>query len=264
MFFQVPSDPAPIQPETLFNIGTWPVTNAMLMGVLVSMIVLFLSLIIRFRTTLLPSRFQAVIEIAVESFFSLTAQILGSKQAGHTLLPLIGTIFVFFGLSNVIGLIPGLTSLTLDGVPLLRTPTNDFNMTFSVAFAIIVLTHIMSIKTFGPIGHIGKYIKLKEVVLGFRKGIGAGVLAIVDFFLGLLDIIGEIAKMFSLSLRLFGNMYAGEIMAGVLLGAFAAVIPSVWLGFNLFVAILQAMVFGALTAAYWALAVHNPDPDTVD
>ena len=259
MWFQVKSAPAPIQPDILFEIAGLPMTNAMLMGVVGTLLILILSLIIRFRTKLLPSKFQTVIELSVEAFYKLTAQILGNDRAGRQLLPLIGTIFVFFGFSNLIGLIPGVTSITYNGLPLFRTPTNDFNMTFSVAAAIIIITQFMTIKTIGPFGYIGKFIKVKEVYKGFRKGIGAGMISIVDFLLGLLDIVGEIAKAFSLSLRLFGNMYAGEIMAGVLLGAFALIVPSVWLGFNMFVAVLQAMVFGALTAAYWALAVQKPE-----
>lgn len=257
-FFQVTSEPSAIQPDTLFYIGNLPMTNAMLMGVLVTLIILVGSLIIKYRAKLLPSKLQSGIEIMIEGFFGLTKQILGSEEIGRKMLPLIGTIFVFFGFSNLIGLIPGLTSITLGDVPLFRTPTNDFNMTFSVALGIIVLTQIASIRTLGVFGHLGLYLKFKGIYQGFRKGIGAGAMSLVEFALGLLDIIGEIAKVFSLSLRLFGNMYAGEIMAGVLLGAFAAIIPSVWLGFNMFVAVLQAMVFGALTAAYYSLAIKVP------
>ena len=164
---------------------------------------------------------------------------------------------MFFGVSNLIGLIPGVTAFTYNGAPLLRTPTNDFNMTFSIALAMIILTQVVSIKEFGLFGHLGKFIKVKEVIVGFRHGFKSGIMSIVDFVLGLLDIISEIAKVFSLSLRLFGNMYAGEVLMVVLLGAFAVAVPSIWLAMNLLVGVLQAMVFGALTAAYYGLAVQK-------
>ncbi|PIR74381.1 MAG: hypothetical protein COU35_02945 [Candidatus Magasanikbacteria bacterium CG10_big_fil_rev_8_21_14_0_10_47_10] len=259
MFFQVASEQASIQPETIFLVRSWPVTNAMLMGLLVTAIIFIVSIIITYRSKILPSKFQTVIEIMVEGFFHLVTQITGSDGTGRKLLPLIGAIFVFFGMSNLIGLVPGLTSLTFDGVSFLRTPTNDFNMTFSIALSMVLLTQIASIRHFGVFGHLGKYFKLKELIAGFRQGIGAGAIAFIEFLIGLLDIVSEVAKVISLSLRLFGNMYAGEVLAAILLGAFALAIPSVWLVMNLLVAVIQALVFGALTAAYFQLAVADSE-----
>jgi len=157
-------------------------------------------------------------------------------------------------------LIPGLSAITYNGVSIFRTPTNDFNMTFSIALAMVILANIMSIRDFGLFGHIGKFVKIKEVVEGFRKSIGAGLLAIIDFFIGLLDIVSEFAKVISLSLRLFGNMYAGEVLAAIFLGALAILIPAPWTAMNLLVGILQAMVFGSLTAAYITLAIATQEP----
>ena len=174
------------------------------------------------------------------------------------LLPLIGTLFLFIGLSNIIGLIPGLTAIVYNGVPVFRTPTNDFNMTFSIATAMIILTQFASMKRFGFFGHLSKYFKFGHVIRSFKKGFGAGAISIIDFLIGLLDIISEFAKVISLSLRLFGNMYAGEVLAAVLLGVFAIVVPAPWTAMNLLVGFLQAMVFGALTASYYVLAVE-PD-----
>lgn len=257
-FLKVPfNEASPIRPET---VGTWfgvEITNAMILGVVVALLLIALSIYSSTRLRLKPSRFQLLLERLVLSFHSLTKNILGSEKSAYAMLPLIGTLFIFFGISNILALIPGMSSITWNGTPMFRTPTNDFNMTFSIALAMIVLTHIASLRAFGILGHLGKFFKFKEVYLGFKKGIGAGMLAIVDFIIGLLDIISELARVFSLSLRLFGNMFAGEVLAAVLLGAFAIVVPTVWLGMNLFVGILQAMVFGALTAAYYGLAVQK-------
>lgn len=259
MWFQHKSEVAPIQPDILGNVFNIPVTNAMLMGVFVTVLILIVSLVIRFRAKLFPSRFQTAVEIMVEGFLGLTEQILGSRELGKKMLPLIGTIFVFFGVSNLIGLIPGLTAITYGEVSLFRTPTNDFNMTFSVALAMVVLMQFASMKEFGFFGHLGKFFKIKDVVLGFRKSIGDGMIAIIDFLIGLLDIISEFAKVISLSLRLFGNMYAGEVLAAILLGAFALVVPSTYLVMNILVGVIQALVFGALTAAYYQLAVARSE-----
>lgn len=258
MWFSFPSDPAPVQPDILFNLFGLDFTNAMLFGVIVTIGITIFSLIVTNRAKLLPNKLQIMIEAFVESSLNLLEQILGGKKAARHLLPLIGAIFVFFGVSNLIGLIPGLTSFTYNGVPLLRTPTNDFNMTFAVALAMVLLTQYMSLVTFGPIGHLEKYFKFRELFMSYKKGIKGVMFALIDFMIALLDIVSEVAKVFSLSLRLFGNMYAGEILMSVLLGAFAVAIPSVWLAMNLLVGLLQAMVFGALTAAYYALAIEKP------
>ncbi len=257
MFFQVPGEQLTIQPEKVFNIGNLIITNAMLLGVVVTILYLFISLYISAKNSLKPSKFQTLIEIAVESFIGLLEQITNNRKTAEKLLPLIGTLFLFIGISNIIALLPGLTSLTYDGVALFRTPTNDFNMTFSIALAMVILTNIASIKAFGIIGHLGKFFKFKDVYLGFKEGVGAGFLAIIDFLIGLLDIISEVAKVVSLSLRLFGNMFAGEVLAAILLGAFAFVIPAPWVAMNILVGLLQAMVFGALTAAYYGLAIEG-------
>jgi len=226
------------------------------MGVFVTALVTVFALVIRFRSKLIPGKFQNFIELLFEAFIGLLEQISGSREKAEKLLPLIGTIFIFFGISNTVGLIPGLTSITYNGISLFRTPTNDFNMTFSVACGIILLTHIMSIRVFGFFGHLGKFFKFHGVYSGFKKGIRDGMLSIIDFLIGLLDIVSELAKVVSLSLRLFGNMFAGEILAAVILGAFPLFLPAPWMAMNILVGFLQAMVFGSLTAAYYTMAVE--------
>lgn len=263
MFLRVPTPQPPIEAEAIFSFGNLYVTNAMLLGVVLTFFLLLFFVMLKRRISLVPSGLQATVEMLVGAFITLLEQITGDREKAEKLLPLVGTIFIFFGLSNFIGLIPGLTSITYDGVALFRTPTNDFNMTFSVALAIVVLTQIMSIRTFGLFGHLGKFFKFKGIYLGFKKSAGDGALAIVDFLIGLLDIVGELAKVVSLSLRLFGNMYAGEVLAAILLGAFAAVVPAPWMAMNMLVAVLQAMVFGSLTAAYYTLAVESSEPEAV-
>lgn len=261
-FLRIPfEEAAPIRPETIFSLFGVEVTNAMLLGVVVTLLLLVLSVYTSRKLRLNPSRFQLMVERLVLSFHSLTENILGSRKAADTMLPLIGTLFIFFGISNVIALIPGVAAITYDGTAIFRTPTNDFNMTFSIALAMVLLMNVISLKTVGVLGYLGKFFKFKEVYHGFKQGVGAGMLAIVDFIIGLLDIISELAKVFSLSLRLFGNMFAGEILAAVLLGAFAIAVPSIWLGMNLFVGILQAMVFGALTAAYYGLVIQEGEEE---
>ena len=261
MFLQVPTAQPSVQPEVIFEIAQFPVTNAMLTGAIVTVLLLSISILISKTRKLKPSRFQTVVEMLVEGFLGLLESITGSKKSAKQLLPLIGTLFIFIGVGNLIALIPGLTSFTYEGKSIFRTATNDFNLTFSIATAMVIYTNFASMKAFGLFGHLGKFFKFKEVILGFKEGMGAGVLAIVDFLIGLLDIISEVAKVISLSLRLFGNMYAGDVLAAILLGTLAVAIPAPWLAMNILVGVLQALVFGALTAAYYALAVTKAEEE---
>jgi F-type H+-transporting ATPase subunit a len=260
-FLQHKTELPDIQPDTLFFVGQLPITNAMLLGIMMTLLIVVIAFVVRFSSKERPNRFQVVVEMGVTGFLGFITQIVRDKKVGIQLLPLIGAIFVFFGVSNIITLIPGVTSFTYNGLPMFRTPTNDFNMTFSVALAIIILTQYASMRHFGIFGHLGKFVKIKQVYLGFKKGIGAGMMEVVNFFLGLLDIISEFAKVFSLSLRLFGNMYAGDILAALLMGAIAVAVPAILIGFNLMVGIIQALVFGALTAAYYGLAIMKEEAE---
>ncbi len=256
-FLQVPQAQPSVAPDTIATISGYPITNAFLLALLATLLLLVVTLILKKKLNLIPKRLQTAAEILFEAFINLMVQVTGSEASARKLLPIVGTIFVYFGLGNIIGLIPGIGAFNVDGVPLFRTPTNDFNLTFSVALAVVILAQIASIKQFGVFTHLGKYFQFKQVYQGFQKGIGAGVLSIVDFLIGLLDIVSEVAKVVSLSLRLFGNMYAGEVLAAILLGSFALIVPASWLAMNLLVGLLQAMVFGSLTVAYYALAVDT-------
>lgn len=267
MFFQIAGEKPTIQPETIFHIADFPVTNAMITAVLVTLLLFWLAIYVSKKSKIkngVPSKFQIILEILVEAFIGLLSQITGNKKRAMGILPLIGTLFLFIGISNLITLIPGFSAMSFDGLPLFRTPTNDFNTTFTIALAMVILTQIVSIQHIGVLSHLGKYFKFKEVFIGFKQGIGAGSIAIIDFLIGLLDIISEIAKVVSLSLRLFGNMYAGDMLTMVLFSALAVLAPTPWLAMNILTGVLQAMVFGSLTAAYYSSMVEGVDEENSD
>ncbi|MFA5211028.1 MAG: FoF1 ATP synthase subunit a [Patescibacteria group bacterium] len=261
MFFQVAGEKPTVQPEVIFNIGNFPITNSMITAVLVSIILIIFIFFVRknYKFAGLTNKLQTLAELAVDGFINLISQITGNRERAKELLPLIGALFLFLGLSNLITLIPFFSCFTYDGLPLFRTPSNDFNLTFSLAFSMVLLTNLASLKKFGFFGHLGKFFKFKGIYLGFKQGIGPGVMACVDFLIGLLDIISEVAKIISLSLRLFGNMYAGDVLLVILFGAFALFVPNLWVAMSLLAAVLQALVFGSLTAAYYTLAVESSE-----
>jgi len=172
MFFQVPSGQPEVQPEIIFSLGNLPITNAMLMGIFMTLIFGIFVIYINKSFKLVPSKFQIAVEMLVTGFVGLIQQITGNRKMAEQLLPLIGALFLFLGFGNLFGLIPGLTAITYEGVSLFRTPTNDFNMTFSIALAMVILTQVASIRAWGVFGHLGKFFKFKDLYLGFKKGLG--------------------------------------------------------------------------------------------
>ncbi len=258
---QITASRPTIGTETIFNIGgLFPIVNSFLMAFLITVIIAIISYFIFKTFKIIPSKFQSVIEIIYESMRGLINQISGDEKIANKIFYLIASIFVFIGFSNLLGLvIPFLGSFTYKGMAIFRTPTTDFNTTFSLALAMVLLIQIASIKKWGFLKHISNYFKFHEIYYGFKKGIGAGFMGIVNFIIGLLDIISEFARVISLSFRLFGNMFAGETLAVVLLGFLAYILPVSWMAMNIFTGFIQAMVFGSLTAAYYSLAVKGSE-----
>ncbi|MCA9386613.1 F0F1 ATP synthase subunit A [Candidatus Dojkabacteria bacterium] len=254
----LPSVPSDI----LFNIGGFPISNSMLSGILLTiLLILFCGIVVlKTKSEGTPGKFQIILETLYELFFSFIESVVGNRKVAEKIFPIIGTIFIYIGISNILTLIPGIDSLTYrvgdNIVPLFRTHTSDINTTFGIAAAMILWTQIYSIKETSILVHLNKYFKVWGVIQGFRKSVGDGFIAIIEFFVGLLDIISEFAKSVSLSLRLFGNMFAGLMLSGIILGALAIIAPIPLILFGFFSGTLQALVFGALTASYFGSAAE--------
>jgi len=254
----VPRDITELSPETIMMIGNFKIANSTLFLVFIAIVLLLTGIFVVRRFKQIPETFQSIVEMLYESIASFIDQITGDRKRSLEIFSIIATIFVFVGISNLIGLIPGLTSIQVGGKSLFRTPTADFNTTFVLAAGSVLILQFVSIKEWGLFEHLNKFVKVKDVYKGFKSGLKSGVMSLIDFFIGLLDIVGEIAKIFSLSLRLFGNMYAGEVLMIIIMGGLAYVVPSIWLSMNLLVGVIQALVFGALVTAYYMLAI-KPD-----
>lgn len=256
-FFKITREVPTVGSDVVFYLGSWPIVNSTLLILLILLFLFGLGLIVRYFFKFYPSRFQVACELLFESIYKLIRQISGSDHKAKIIFPLSGALIVYIALANFIGLIPGLTSITYNGISIFRTPTADFNTTFSLALAMVFLIQILSIADFGLFGYIGRFIKIGPLISGFSKGFKDGMIALLEFMIGLLDIISEAAKVISLSLRLFGNMYAGEVLAVILLGILAIGLPAVWLAMNLLSALVQAIVFAALVTVYYTLSVKT-------
>lgn len=256
-FLQISRPIDPIASETIFSAAGFRVNNSTLFAFFILLLIAWFCFFVIRRFSFRPNNKQTLTEIIYEGIEKLLIQITGNRKNADAMLPFIGALFVFIGLSNLLGMAPGLTSFTWGGKPFFRSPTADFNTTFGLALGSILVIQMASIREIGFLGYLGKFFKFKEVYMGFRKGIKDGFIAVIDFCIGLLDIISEIAKIISLSLRLFGNIYAGIVLTVITFGFIAYVAPSIWMSLGILFAVVQAVVFGSLVAAYYILAVKT-------
>ena len=201
---------------------------------LASLILIVVALIVRGAMALVPRGIQNVVEAAAEFVLKTCHDSIG-EEWGDKFFPLIGTLFMYILLCNYMGLIPGFIS-----------PTQNINMTASMAVPIFFATHYYGLKLHGP-----RYIKH---FLGPIRSMAA--LPLMGFMF-IIEIIGHIARPITLSVRLFGNMFAKHLMLGVLGLLLPAVVPVLVLGLGVIVGVLQAYVFALLSILYLSGAVEE-------
>ena len=249
-----------VSPSTVFTINGYPLANSTLMAFLVVLIVILTAFLLKKSTSGVPKKFQNFVEFVYEALSGLIFSVTGNRTLTEKVFPLVGALFIFIFFSNYSSLLPGLNEITYNGVALFRPATSDFNTTFALALSMILLIQFNTLRAEGIVKYLGRYIKIKEIYHGFRKGIAGGLFAIVDFCIGVLDIVGEIAKVISLSLRLFGNMYAGIVLSAVIMSGVAFIVPAVWMAMGFLSAMVQTLVFALLITAYYSLSVPSGEP----
>jgi len=255
----------PLAAEPIFEIGHFTVTNSMLNAYIAVGFFILVAIIASRRKSLVPKGIHNIIETVIEFALLEIEKVTQDKKNARKFLPLIATIFFFVLVSNWMGQIPGTGSIGIWGymheelelIPLLRPATADLNMTLAIAFVAILSTHLAGMKSQGIFNHFSKFFNLKGIWLSLKKGPMAIIVAVVEFFIGLIEIIGEFAKTLSLSLRLFGNIFAGEVLMTVMLSLMSYIIPIPFIFLELLVGIIQATVFAMLTLAFMVVATMS-------
>jgi F-type H+-transporting ATPase subunit a len=266
----------PIAAEPVINIGSFAVTNSVINGVLAMVFFVVLALVVRVSTRKqgVPSRIQNTFEALIEALLSFMDQVTSSRLLSKRFLPLVGSLFLFILVSNWLGLFPGVGTFGVWQVhhgedvlvPLLRPATSDLNMTLALAVLVVLLSHIIGAVAVGFFRYWNKFIQIggivKSIIALPKKKLGDGIMgvftALIEFAVGLLELVGEIAKVLSLSLRLFGNVFAGEVLLSVIAGLIAYGLPLPFMALEIIVGLVQALVFSTLTLVYLTIAVSEP------
>jgi F-type H+-transporting ATPase subunit a len=240
-----------IRAEPLFDIFGFEVTNSMVGAVLASIILLAGALYVTRRATLVPGRLQSVLELPVEYLADIVS---GSTSRWRSYVGLVIGLFLMILVANWLGLLPGVGTIGLvhhEGehttlVPLVRPAAADLNFTLGLAIITFVTFVWWAVRLHGPIGY------LKELV-GEPRYMAPLMFPI--------HLISELSRLVSLSMRLFGNVFAGEVLLATILALTAFVlplalfVPAVFLGLELIFGAVQALVFALLTMTYITMAI---------
>jgi len=241
-----------ISPETIFHLGSFPVTNTILVTAVLSLIIISASYILKKRVRLIPGGFQNIVESVLEALLNLADSVTQDRRQSKKFFPLVATIFIFVILSNWVEVVPGLGTIGIFEehhgeqvlVPFIRSGSADLNMTLALALVSVISAQVLGIAAIG----IGKYAG-KFFVSPLKSPY------VVGTFVGLLELISEVAKLISFSFRLFGNIFAGEVLLMVMLFLVPYFVPLPFLALELFVGFVQALVFSMLTLVFLKMAV---------
>jgi F-type H+-transporting ATPase subunit a len=241
--------------EPIFQLAGVPVTNSMLTALLVSGSLVIVAVLLRLRLKQVPRAFQSTFELLYAFFVQTAERVTGNPRLARDLFPLVTTSFLFILVSNWSGLLPVMGSVGIHEshhglVPLLRAPTSDLNTVIALALCSVVYVQALAIK----------YRGIRSYLHGFFNFSSP-----ISFFTGLIELLSEGMRIISYSFRLFGNVFAGEVLIATVLFLTMTLVPLVpvvplpFYGLELFVGFVQALVFAFLTIVFAGIAAASHD-----
>ena len=221
----------PLFGEKLFSFLGIDFTNTFILAILCALLLIVFFLIGFKKKEIIPGKTQNLFEFILESLFGLFDSMSGDRKKTEEIFPLVATLFIFILMSNLLEILPGV------GVfPFLRSPSSDLHFTLAIAIFSMGFIHFLTIKKLGGIKYLKKFIVLNNPIM---------------FFVGMLEAMGEFTKTLSLGIRLFGNLFAGEILLIVITSMISFIVPLPFLGLEIFVGFIQALIFSSLITVFY-------------
>ena len=235
--------------ERLFTVWSIPVTNTLIASWIIIAGLGLLAVLVRRRIAMVPAGMQNAFEAGFEYTLDMMESMLGSRRLAIRFFPLVMTIFLFILAANMFHFLPFISVVSVgDGhghaAHLLRAPNTDLNLPLALAIISFLVIEITGILTLGVLKYGSKFVNFKAGLVGFLVGI--------------VELIGNLARLISLSFRLFGNIFAGEVLLLVIASFLPLIAPLPFLLFEVFIGFLQAAIFALLTLAFIRLAIEEP------
>ncbi len=251
----------PVAAEPIAEFFGLTITNTLLTSWVVMIIIIVIVIIINRKISYIPGKLQNGFEMIVEGFLGIFDSLTGCREKSIKFFPLVFAFFIFILFNNLMGILPGVGSIgqiiTSGGekyfIPYLKSATADLNATLAFAIIGVGASHIIGVTTIGTWNYINKFINLNAIIEIPRKIKEDPKILIVNpikIFTGFIEIISEIAKVASLSFRLFGNIFAGKILLAFMAGVMAFGLPLPFMFMELMVGVVQALIFALLVLAY--------------
>jgi F-type H+-transporting ATPase subunit a len=240
-----------LAPEVVGHAGPITITSTLITSWVTVFVLVALAVYYRNKFTLIPGRLQTVLEAAIGGAYDYVAETLESEKLAKRYFPILATLFFFILTANWIGLLPGVTSIgyfhEMHGhmklIPFLYPVNTDLNVTIALAIIAVLTIEVAGILALGALKYGGKFVNFKSPL---------------GFLIGIVELIGEIARLVSFSFRLFGNIFAGKTLILVAMFFVPFILPVPIMAFELFVGFIQALVFAILTLLFIKLAVAEP------
>lgn len=229
-----------LQPEYIASLHGFLVTNTFLTSVIVTFLLLFLGLIYYLERDNHRTFFIKAIRAATFQLLKFIDMVTENREVSKRVFPLIATFFVFIVTANLLALLPGFlgafyVQTATGAIPIFKSPNSDLSTTIALALISVIAIQYFSIRMLGGKAYVQRFVNF------------SGPIA---FILGFFDIISETAKIISFSFRLFGNIFAGEVLLLVIAFLVPYVLPLPFMILEVFVGIIQAFIFAALTLTF--------------
>jgi F-type H+-transporting ATPase subunit a len=240
-----------IRAEDIFRIGNFAVTNSMFFAFVTLLVLAGIALFLRRTLKMVPDNTQNIVELVFEGALGLMDSVLGDRRRSEKYFPIVFTIFLFVLCSNWLGLLPGVGSLMVrsggSSVPLFRAPAADLNFTLALALIAVTFVNVAGVVVSGWKERLGVFINFKDPI---------------SFFTGILELISEFAKIISFSFRLFGNIFAGEVLLTIMAFLVPYLVPLPFFFMEIFVGFIQAFIFAMLTLVFVSMATSGSHLET--
>ena len=243
--------------ERLGTLWGVPITNTMVTQWLVMATLALMAFFVGKNPTLIPGKVQNFFEMLFDFVLDYMENILGTRALAVRFFPLIATIFLFICASNLFDFLPffgsvgvfipgavgGAASGAKEFVPLFRPVNTDLNVTLTLAIVAVVSIEVSGIIAIGFWRYAGKFFNFSSPL---------------NFIVGLIEFVSEMSRFISFSFRLFGNIFAGEVLLAVAGYFMPYFLPVPLMAFETFVGVVQAGVFAMLTLFFIKLAIVQP------
>jgi len=226
-----------ISGEEIFEIGSFRATNTFLLALILASTIFILTLFTFRKGKMVPGRLQNFLEWIFETLLNFIDSVTGSRERTKEVFPLSATLFVLILAANLIELVPGVGIFHF-----LRSPSSDLNFTLALALFSVSYINFLTIRKLGLFSYLKKFFNFKNPI---------------SFFVGVLEAISELSRIFSLAVRLFGNLFAGEILLIVASFLFIVIAPLPFLLLEIMVGLIQAFIFSSLIVIFYTAAIQH-------